>query len=297
MYSPVTGSKSPVVDSFDIPATIAGYKKDFGIDVSKYFKDMKELVLYECPDTKLRFFYPAALAGDGPFYTSLEDVDIYYQDWKWEYDEAFKIINQGASVLDIGCGRGAFLDKMKKEKQCDVFGLEFNPSAFQTLQQKGIPASMQSIQDYSKTNREKYDVVTFFQVLEHISDVKSFMESSIACLKKGGLLIVGVPNNDPYLFGNNKYEWLNLPPHHMGWWNKESLTNLATVFNLQVQTIKPSPFRDYNSYLRSVRRNAEVMHPSWLWWVDMVRPIRKQWIQLFKNSVPGFFILAVYIKK
>ena len=31
MYSPVTGSKSPVVDSFDIPAVIAGYKKDFGI--------------------------------------------------------------------------------------------------------------------------------------------------------------------------------------------------------------------------------------------------------------------------
>lgn len=297
MYSPVTGKPSPVVDSFPVPVVIEGYKKDIGIDVSAYFKGMDKLLLYQCPDTAMRFFYPHALAGDGPFYASIENRDAYYSEWKWEYDEAFRVVKAGSRALDIGCGRGAFLAKLKNEKQCDVFGLEYNPSAYRTLQERGIPAAMESIEEHSKTHAAAYDVVSFFQVLEHIGDVRSFLDAALATLKKDGLLIVAVPNNQPYLFGNNKYEWLNLPPHHMGWWNRESLTNLTRFFGLEVAFIKTSPFKDYNNYLDSLRRTMAITRPGRLPWLDFTRPFRKQWIQLFRNSVPGFFILAVYRKK
>ncbi|MET0393638.1 MAG: class I SAM-dependent methyltransferase [Chitinophagaceae bacterium] len=297
MYSPVTGKPSPVVDSFPVPVVVEGYKKDIGIDVSPYFKGMDELPLYQCPDTKLRFFYPYSLAGDAAFYTALEDREAYYSEWKWEYDEAFRVVDAGAKVLDIGCGRGAFLAKLKSEKQCDVFGLEYNPSAYQVLQERSIPAAMESIEEHSKGHAGRYDVVSFFQVLEHIGDVKSFMDGAVASLKKNGLLIIAVPNNQPYLFGNNKYEWLNLPPHHMGWWNRESLTNLSGFFGLGVQFIRSSPFKDYNNYLDSLRRTTAITNPGRVPWLDLTRPFRKQWIQLFKNSIPGFFILAVYRKR
>lgn len=297
MYSPVTGKESPVVDSFSVPVIIDGYRKDIGIDVSRYFNGMDELLLYQCPDTKMRFFYPASLAGDAVFYTSLEDREAYYSEWKWEYDEAFRLVEARSKVLDIGCGRGAFLAALKKDKQCEVFGLEYNPSAGRYLQERKIPAAMQSIEEHSGEHAEHYDMVTFFQVLEHISDVKSFLDHAIACLKKNGLLVVAVPNNQPYLFGHNKYEWLNLPPHHMGWWNHESLSNLAGFFGLDVQFIKSSPFKDYNSYLDSLRRTTAITNPGKLPWLDFTRPFRKQWIQLFKKKIPGFFILGVYRKR
>lgn len=296
MYSPVTGKKAKTVDSFPVDLIIKGYRQQHGIDVSSYFEGMIELPVYECSDTKLRFFYPAHLAGDGFFYSALENEPGYYSEWKPEYDEAFNIIPPASKVLDIGCGKGAFLEKIKNEKGCNVMGLEYNPSAFQKLQTKNIPASMENIEQHSVDNIEVYDVVTFFQVLEHIASVKNFLGSAVRVLKKNGLMIVGVPNNSPYLLKHDKYNWLNLPPHHMGWWNYESLNNLQHFFPVTTEVIKPSPFRHYNWYLDSLESNAKISNPGRLPWLKLTRPFRKQWIQIVKNKLPGPFILAVYKK-
>ena len=296
MYSPITGKEAKVTESFSTETIIQGYKENYKIDVSSYFNGMKELPLYECSDSKLRFFYPDRLAGNSAFYTSLESNDFYYRSWKWEYEEAFKIIPKNSKVLDIGCGWGAFLERVKKEKQCDVFGLEFNMSAYQELERKEIPCSMETIEQHSDQHEGVYDAVTFFQVLEHISSVSTFLQSAVKCLKKNGLLVIAVPNNEPYIFGIHKFEWLNFPPHHMGWWNNESLNNIQKFFPLSTETIKVAPFRDYNQYLDGLELDLSITQPNKLLLAKMVRPFRKQWIQIFRNKIPGFVILAVYRK-
>jgi len=295
--SPVTGNASSKVDEFDIPTIIEGYKKHIGIDVQHYFNNEKKLPLFLCPDTGMRFFYPSSLAGDGAFYTSLEDRSGYYDDWKWDYKTAWPFINEESSVLDIGCGRGAFLQKLRDEKRCDCYGLELNPSAFKVLQQKNIPSQMQTIEEHAMEHPNKYDVVCFFQVLEHISSVRSFLDAAIACLKPGGTLILAVPNNQPYLFGFNKYDSLNLPPHHMGWWNKASLSKLAGLFPLSIVEIIPADFADYNNYLKTKEINLEISAPKRLPLFKLFRPIEKIWIQVIKKKIPGVFIQAIYKKK
>jgi hypothetical protein len=59
----------------------------------------------------------------------------------------------------------------------------------------------------------------------------------LKALKKGGKLIIGVPNSNPFLYKYDKYHTLNLPPHHMGLWNKFSLANLANYFPMSVDNI------------------------------------------------------------
>jgi 2-polyprenyl-3-methyl-5-hydroxy-6-metoxy-1,4-benzoquinol methylase len=294
--SPITGKMSSIVDTFRIESIIQGYQKEYNIDVSDYFEGMGELPIYECSDSKLRFFSPAKLAGDGKFYSLLEDFPEYYANWKWEYEAALKYISSESKVLDIGCGRGAFLEKLKEEKNCIVKGLEFNPSALKVLQEKGIDATMETIESHAQSNKAKYDVVTFFQVLEHIANVKDFITAATECLKPGGIMIVAVPNNEPYLFGINKYEWLNLPPHHMGWWNKTSLENLTKFYPLNVEKIEVKPFRDYNSYVDAVERNSVLINPLKIPFLKATRFFRKQWIQIKRDTIPGFFIMAVYVK-
>jgi 2-polyprenyl-3-methyl-5-hydroxy-6-metoxy-1,4-benzoquinol methylase len=296
MYSPVTGKSANVVDLFVVKELINGYKTAIGIDVSPYFQGMDELPQYACPDTGMRFFYPDTLAGSPQFYTALENREAYYSDWKWEYDEAFPLVEAHTKVLDIGCGRGAFLKKLKGEKACDVTGLEFNPNAYAQLCESGIRASMEPVEIHSEQHEETYDVVTFFQVLEHISAVESFLTAAIKCLKKNGLLILAVPNNEPYLFGFNKYDWLNLPPHHMGWWNAASLQKLSGFFPIKTERIQACPFRDYNNYLNAQEVNTAILNPGRLGWLKATRPVRKQWIQLNRNNIPGVFIMAVYKK-
>ena len=297
MYSPITGKEAKVIDSFSIHTIIQGYNEKFKIDVSRYFNDMKELQLYECSDSKLRFFYPDKLAGNSAFYTSLESNNFYYPAWKWEYEEAFKVVPENCKVLDIGCGWGAFLERLKKEKRCNVFGLEFSTSAYKELERKEIPCSMETIEQHSDQHEEVYDAVTFFQVLEHISSVRSFLQSAVKCLKKDGLLVIAVPNNEPYIFGIHKFEWLNFPPHHMGWWNHESLNSIQNFFPVNTESIKVSPFRDYNQYLDALELDVSVIQPNKLLFTKMIRPFRKQWIQIFRNRIPGFAILGVYRKK
>jgi 2-polyprenyl-3-methyl-5-hydroxy-6-metoxy-1,4-benzoquinol methylase len=294
--SPVTGKPSHVVDEFTISSIIKGYQKYIGVDVRDYFTGMDKLLQYQCADTGMRFFHPPTLAGDGMFYTSLEDRSGYYDNWKWDYETAWSFITAADSVLDIGCGRGAFLEKLKNEKNCTIHGLELNPSAFQELKKKNIPSGMQTIEEHALLHKNKYDVVCFFQVLEHIYSVRTFLEAAIECLKPGGLLIAAVPNNEPYLFGFNKYDWLNLPPHHMGWWNYASLDKLPAFFPITVEKIIPARFRDYNNYLKARAINLEVTEPGKLKWFQLWRLVEKIWIQIIQKRIPGVFIQAIYRK-
>ena len=294
--SPITGKEAKIVDSFDTDEIIKAYKGHYNVDVTEYFSSNSTLNLYECNDTGLRFFYPYNLSGNDFFYQQLQYLPFYYADWKWDYEIAFNLIPENSRVLDIGCGRGAFLEKIKNEKKCDVMGLEFNTDAYKTLLQKNINASQLTIENYAVENESKFNVVCFFQVLEHIGNVNSFLNAAIKCLKPNGTLIIAVPYNKPYMYGNNKYETLNLPPHHMGWWDENSLQNLQNFYPIKFEKHFIKPFRDYNSYLNSLELNAAVTSNTRLKWLKLIRPINKIWVQIIRNKIPGGYILASYKK-
>jgi SAM-dependent methyltransferase len=98
------------------------------------------------------------------------------------------------------------------------------------------------IQDFCKIHEEEFDAVCFFQVLEHIRDVDSFMRSAIKILKNKGKLLIAVPNNDAFV---TKYDYLkgvgNVPPHHVGLWGKQSLINTGQYYGLKLLAIKEQP--------------------------------------------------------
>ena len=98
------------------------------------------------------------------------------------------------------------------------------------------------------------------------------------------------------MFGFNKYDWLNLPPHHMGWWNDESLQNLTKFFQLETIQIIIADFRDYNNYLKTKAINLKILSPGKLKWFKITRPIKKIWIQIIRDKIPGVFVMAVYKK-
>lgn len=52
----------------------------------------------------------------------MEKQDHYYDDWKMENEAVLLYIQSGDKVLDIGCGRGGFIDKINKALNADVLG-------------------------------------------------------------------------------------------------------------------------------------------------------------------------------
>jgi len=247
IQSPITGLKNTKLErNINTQKIIEEYKKikPYGIDVNRFFHNMNKISIYTCLDTGYRFFYPNNLAGDDLFYQELEKNSWYYMDWKWEHEKSMEFIHKGDNVLEIGCAHGAFLEKLKN-KEAIVTGLEMNTKAIQICKNKKLNVIADSIEHFSQKNNLLFDVVCTYQVLEHIKDAKSFIESSLSVLKPNGLFIISVPNNDPFILKN--YEnVLDMPPHHLGSWNTNSLIKLQYFFPFTIQNIFLEPLQSYH---------------------------------------------------
>jgi SAM-dependent methyltransferase len=103
------------------------------------------------------------------------------------------------------------------------------------------------IGDHAKDRPAAYDVITAFQVLEHIANPLPFLGDCITALKPGGLLIIAVPNNDAFIrFADLP---LNQPPHHVGLWSPKSLAALEQLLPIRLDAITEEPLRELDWYI------------------------------------------------
>jgi 2-polyprenyl-3-methyl-5-hydroxy-6-metoxy-1,4-benzoquinol methylase len=297
LISPLTGGTDVIKKLvLDIPTVKSKYKTELNTDVSRFFEGIHELAIYQCQTSKLKFYYPFSVVSDGQFYADLAKFyKGYYNLWRWEHQYIFDIIKPQEKILEIGCGRGYFLQKLL-EKQTDSIGLDFNEDAIEEGKKMGVTILNQTIEEHAQKHPESYDTVCAFQLFEHVNEVQDFLKSTVKCLKKGGLLAIGVPNNDSYYFKNDPYHTLNLPPHHMLLWDKNSLAYVAEMFGLEVIEIINQP--------------VNIMHRGMLYklWLEnnlgnnflskiivaSTRFIIKR-LPLFNNQ--GITALAIYRKK
>lgn len=259
IYNPVTHGTNDfkIIRTFKAGELVAEYHNIYNFDISDCFAETKEVFLYRCNTTGFEFYAPFTVAGNDKFYQNLQKISWYYQSNRWEFDVADKEIASGC-VLDIGCGEGSFLDKVKHK--VSTYGLELNSAARDKAEKKGHQISGLYIEGYAKDHIEKFDYVTAFQVLEHIYDVKEFVLSALKVIKKGGILFISVPNNQvsyfktiDFSFDNEQYKramLLNMPPHHMGRWTASSFRKAAEIWDATIESIRFEPVKPWRTNLK-----------------------------------------------
>ncbi|NJL10542.1 MAG: methyltransferase domain-containing protein [Calothrix sp. SM1_7_51] len=190
--SPITNSHNVLFEEeISIDVIIEKYIQDYQIDVSLYFSEVDSLKIYRCLDTGYRFYFPLKPTGDGDLYEKLQEQPWYYG-IRWEHLTSENFVKANDLVLEIGCGRGYFLEKLSN-KGILCTGLELNEDAVDFVKSKGLNVLKQDIKEHAIEYCEKYDVVCYFQVLEHVPNVNEFIQASLDALKTGGKLIIGVP--------------------------------------------------------------------------------------------------------
>jgi 2-polyprenyl-3-methyl-5-hydroxy-6-metoxy-1,4-benzoquinol methylase len=242
IISPITGKTNiTVLENIDCNTIIQQYKDDYKLDVSRSLNGVSHVSICQCNDSGFRFYAPDSVAGDEQFYLDFQEaLGEYYKPWRWEYTQCLNMLKKQDKVLEIGTGSGNFFEKLNEVVENPV-GLELSNMAIERAKAKGLNVINELIEVHAQKHENTYDVVCFFQVLEHISDVKSFLESAIKCLKPNGKLVIAVPNNNPHFYRYEKYYTSNLPPHHAGLWDKETFEKLVEYFPMDKVTIKTEP--------------------------------------------------------
>lgn len=229
-----------LVETVEFDKLIASYHRR-GIDIAPYRGADSHTTLYRCASCDLGFFAPAR-AGDEGFYAQLQAHDWYYQEQKPEYLFAKDLVPEHASVLEVGCGKGAFHAFLPGAAA--YTGLEFNDEAIRKARARGLNVIKQPVEAHAGSG-QRYDVVCSFQVLEHVEHPGRFFHACVKALKPGGKVIIAVPAEDSFLAvaANSP---LNMPPHHLTRWTDRALRNLARREALTKVALWHEPVADYH---------------------------------------------------
>jgi SAM-dependent methyltransferase len=245
IFCPLSHSlKVNLIDRFQVADIIRLYRENLNLDIATEFSGLLEIGLYHCAESGLQFFHPP-IAGSAQFYEQLQPRADYYADDKDEYRYARQWIQPSDRVLEIGCGKAVFASQI----QCaDYHGLEFSPKAVEMATHQGWKVTQETVQTHAQTHVGIYDVVCAFQVLEHVAELRSFIQASLDCLKPNGILIYSTPSLDSFM------RWipncvLDMPPHHLTRWSDQAFQTLAKSYGIACIDLWHEPLQSFHRQL------------------------------------------------
>ena len=159
----------------------------------------------------------------------------YYEFWYKFYIELIpeKIINNKTKLLDLGCGYGHFLNYIKnKTKINNLTGVEPFPDFLKHVEDNGMIGHVSTLEDFSSSSKNKYDIITLLNVLEHLIDPYEILKNIKSNLLNNlGYVIIQVPN-DFNIFQklavkkNSCDKWWFTPPQHISYFNTKGLKSI-----------------------------------------------------------------------
>lgn len=116
-------------------------------------------------------------------------------------------------IIDVGCGIGYFLE-VAKERGWEVYGTEYTDQAIEICEGKNISMEQGAL-DPNNYPSEYFDIITSFEVLEHINNPQEELASFYKILRKGGLVYFTTPNFNSLLRYRLKshYDIITYPEH------------------------------------------------------------------------------------
>ncbi len=137
--------------------------------------------------------------------------------------------NEG-HLLDVGCAHGWFLEAARNDFK--VLGLEPDEKIFDATSRRGIPVRKgyfpEALDEY-----ERFDVIVFNDVIEHIPDIEGVLASCWQRLNKDGLLVLNLPSSNGVFYRLSKiFCRFGFPDFFERLWQKDLPSPHLHYFNL-----------------------------------------------------------------
>jgi 2-polyprenyl-3-methyl-5-hydroxy-6-metoxy-1,4-benzoquinol methylase len=152
--------------------------------------------------------------------------------------DKFEKFRKTNKILDVGCGIGYFLEVAKK-RGWEVYGTEYTDEALTICNSKGITMKEGKLID-KMFDDNNFDIITSFEVLEHINNPLEEIGLFHKFLRTGGLVYLTTPNFNSLLRYKLKEKYNVITyPEHLSYYTPRTLNNLFNTCGfkkLNIQT-------------------------------------------------------------
>lgn len=186
------------------------------------------------------------------------------------FKQSLKMIEQyvpkKGKLLDVGCAAGFFL-KVAKDAGWQVSGIEPNRALAKWGAKKyGVSIFSKDFLE-TKFKDKSFDVVTFWDVLEHVTDPRAYLKEAVRILKPGGFIFVNYPDMGSVYSKIFKQKWWFISPVHLYYFDKRTLGQFFDQEGLKFikqekywQTLELgyliTRFADYNKLISNIVKRA-----------------------------------------
>jgi SAM-dependent methyltransferase len=176
-----------------------------------------------------------------------------------------KYLKSKASVLDIGCGNGRFLNNLLKFGDYKLYGIELEGNSAKRAALIAEIELKTGILEENDFEPDRIDAITMFQVFEHLTEPRMTLNIIKKILKKDGVLVMSFPNIDSLQARLFKGKWLHLdPPRHLFYFKPADLIRIMNKMGfVHIRTshssVEQNPFGMVQSVLNVFYKKRELL--------------------------------------
>jgi 2-polyprenyl-3-methyl-5-hydroxy-6-metoxy-1,4-benzoquinol methylase len=182
----------------------------------------------------------------------MDKLNEQYQYFEELHHGLLRQVGTGLKILDVGCGYGQNGAAMMKKNNV-VFGVDISPLAVEKAKTRLTYAAMA---DFSRPETipeeikcEKFDMVVFSDILEHVYDPMSLIRNAVPLMKENAILLVSVPNITNWLtrlrllFGSWEYTVSGMMDRtHIRFFTLKSIKRLIAAAGFDVTNVNATPY-------------------------------------------------------
>jgi len=174
------------------------------------------------------------------------------------------LTSRGTKTLDIGCGSGAFVAHARAIGR-RAYGIDFNTREIELAKTAfNLDGCLMTSDVLSMPDDwSEFDLITMFEVIEHLPNPQQVIQDVCRRLKKGGYLILSCPNEKRWMPAGRVF--VDYPPHHLTRWSPKSLRRFLEKNSLEhVRTEVDASVRDiiWTAYVNRRARSISAAPPS-----------------------------------
>lgn len=116
--------------------------------------------------------------------------------YRYQYQPILNKFNKDVRILELGCGRGLFLEFLNNSGYKNVFGIDVSKEQIDIAKTKKFNVKETDVMEYLKSNKEKFDLIFAIDLIEHFhkDELIPLFEGIYNKLRNGGAFVFHTPN-------------------------------------------------------------------------------------------------------